>query len=67
MKKELDAVRNKIKEDPDLYLSYQSNIAMAFFDEYKKCSKKYKNRTDLHEISNRAAINFLNLWLKETS
>lgn len=57
----------KIKNDPDIYRGYQANIAMAFkdaFHNHMKLSKsKYPNKTDIHAISNNAAINFLNLLI----
>ncbi len=52
-----------LKEDPDFYHSYQSNIAMAFKDEYERNTKKYKNREDIHKIANQGAMNFLNLLI----
>jgi hypothetical protein len=64
--KALDIVRNDIKEDPELYYTYQSNIAMAFYDEYYRLDiRKYKNKATIHEITNNAAKNFLNLWIKD--
>jgi len=62
-----DAVKtitNAIKKDPDLFYGYQSNIAMAFYDEYRRNPKKYKSLHDIHEIANEAAKHFLNLWSK---
>ena len=35
-----DAIRN----DKELYYSYQANIAMSFWDVYIHNTKKYKNR-----------------------
>lgn len=59
----------KLKTDPELFYAYQANIAMAFKDEYynyKKFTKnKYMNEADIHVIANNAAINFLNLLIKE--
>lgn len=64
--KALDIVRKGIKEDPGLYYSYQSNIAMAFYDEYCRLDiRKYKNKDTIHEIANKAAKNFLNLWIMD--
>ena len=59
----IDELIKNLKEDEDLYYAYQSNIAMAFKDEYDRNDKKYKNRTDVHEIANNAAKNFLNLLI----
>lgn len=54
-----------LRDDPDLYYVYQANIAMAFQDEYYRYKKKYKNRGDIHQISNQGAKNFLDLLIKE--
>jgi hypothetical protein len=53
-----------LKNDKEFYDVYKANIAMAFIDEYGRCEKRYKNREDIHRISNRAAENFLNLLMK---
>jgi len=55
----------ELKKDSAYYYGWQSNIAMAFFDAYNRNPKKYKNREDIHEIANEAAINFLNLLIKD--
>ena len=54
----------KLKSDEELYYAWQSNIAVQFQDEYSRNKKKYKNRQDIHKISNEAAKNFLNLLMK---
>ena len=61
----VEVVRKGIENDPQLYYVYQANIAVAFQDEFSRCDKQYKNRTDIHEISNNAAKNFLNLWIQQ--
>lgn len=55
----------KLKKDPSLYYAYQANIAVQFQDECAalKKKKKYLNRVDIHEASNKAAKNFLNLLI----
>ena len=53
-----------LKEDKDYYYGWQANIAMAFYDEYRRCEKKYKNRKDIHRIANNAAKNFLNTLMR---
>ena len=61
---------DKIKEDEELYYSYQANIAMSFKDEYhnyKKKKGKSLNNDDIHNIANNAAKYFLNLLLKDTT
>lgn len=56
-----------IKEDEGFYIGYKSNIAMSFYDEVlkRKDSKMRINRKTLHEISNQAAINFIDLWSRK--
>jgi len=52
-----------LTKDHDLYYSYQSNIAMAFVDEFNKESEhhgKMSAAIGVHHIANQAAINFLN-------
>lgn len=61
----IDVLRKSLEEDPDYFQGWQSNIAMSFYDEYSKNDKSYKNKEDLHNISNEAAKNFLNLLLNE--
>jgi len=61
-----EAIKNlcsALKKDEDYYYSWQSNIAMAFQDEYNRNSKKYKNSVDIHTISNNAAKYFLDLLI----
>jgi hypothetical protein len=53
-----------LREDPEFYYGYQSNIAMAFYDEAKK-QLKSESRKRLQNISNQAAKNFLDVWIKE--
>ena len=58
-------LKEALKNDKELYYAYQANIAVQFQDEYARNEKKYKNRSDIHEISNKAAKNFLNLLIKD--
>ena len=60
----IEKLKKALKEDKELYYAYQSNIAMAFYDEYRRCEKKYKNIEDIHRIANNAAKNFLDLLIK---
>ena len=60
----------ELKRDPDLYYSYQANIAMAFKDEFHRQAGqpgevKHVNSDDIHEIANQAAKNFLNLLISD--
>jgi hypothetical protein len=59
----VETVTKGIKDDPDLFFGYQSNIAMAFIDEYSRNEVHYKNKIIMHEIANNAAKNFLNMWV----
>lgn len=47
------------KEPGSYYFGWQSNIAMAFYDEYRR--RKPQNLHEIAEVSNEAAKNFLNL------
>jgi len=60
IKKEVDILRKALKTDPGYRMSWQANIAMSFFDEYKR-SKGLVGTEKLHGICNRAADNFLSL------
>ena len=60
----IEELVENLKNDKELYYSYQSNIAMAFQDEFARCKKRYKNISDIHTISNNAAKNFLDLLIK---
>ena len=54
----------RLRKDKALWVAYQSNIAMAFFDEYKKAQKSRSpfDIFDIHAVSNNAATNFMKLW-----
>jgi len=66
LKKAIKILIKNLEKDKEYYYSWQSNIAMAFYDGYRKRKKrnKYVNIKELHKISNEAAINFLNLLIK---
>lgn len=59
-------IDERIKDDPELWYGFKSNIAMAFVDGaywYKKKNNiKYLNQRDIHKIANDAAEQFLKLW-----
>ncbi len=61
----IEKLIEKLKTDKDFYLTWQSNIAMAFYDEYRRCDKKYKNNKDIHHIANVAADKFLYSLIKD--
>ena len=60
----LKIVAKGIKNDPELYYGYQSNIAMSFYDAYRLNPKMYKNREEMHKIANEAAKRFLDMWIE---
>lgn len=55
-----------LKEDPDYYMSWQANIAMAFKDEFSRHPRAAEavNSETVHVIANTAAKDFLNLLIK---
>lgn len=50
-------LRKELKADPDYYYTWQANIAMAFFDEWREDTEK----TDIHTLANKGAKRFLDL------
>jgi hypothetical protein len=61
-------VTKAIREDKDLYIAYQANIAMPFQDEYNEAKRKMEagiEPFDIHTVANNAAKYFLDLWCKE--
>lgn len=61
-------VTKAIREDKDLYIAYQANIAMPFQDEFKRQMGQIgRNEAieNIHQIANNAAKYFLDLWCKE--
>lgn len=80
LKKSIEVLCNALREDTSegsYYYSLQANIAMQFKDEfwktYRSMSRYYVDFEDkmlvdedkIHEISNEAAKNFLNLLIKK--
>lgn len=59
LKPHVDALRKELKEDADLYYTWQSNIAMAFKDRFEKENIHFDFKI-IHEVANDAAKNFLN-------
>jgi len=59
----------ELKKDKDYYIAWESNIAMAFYDNYlwyaRKWKKRVMNKKDIHCIANNSAICFLDLLMKE--
>ena len=65
-KEAVKTLTERLQADEGLRLGYQANIAMAFKDEYKRkrVEKSDINDSDIHEIANKAADNFLKVWCK---
>jgi hypothetical protein len=69
--KALKIVIKEIKKDKDLYYGYQANIAVQFQDEYARFFPEKSRQIGssishiIHEISNNAARNFLNLLIND--
>jgi hypothetical protein len=55
-----DALRN----DEDYYRSWKDNIAMTFYDEYRRTGNKLPYYR-VHLVANEAAKNFLDLLIRE--
>ena len=64
IKKAVETLCKALREDKGYYISWEANIAMAFQDEAYR-QKSRDSRKKLHEISNQAAKNFLNLLIRE--
>ena len=59
-----------LREDPGYRIGWQANIAVQFQDEWQKATNNGglpADRKSIHEISNKAADNFLNLLTRETA
>ena len=53
----------QLQKDSGLWIAYKANIAMAFYNEFKKqYGKLYADHIDILQTSNTAAENFLKLW-----
>ena len=63
-------ITSRLRKDKDWYNAYQSNIAMAFYDEAKRSGivntkQEGDEKTSIHKIANRAATNFMDMWIKK--
>jgi len=58
-------LRKKLRTDKELYFAWQSNIAMCFYDAMRDSKKRCPAHKDLLKICNEAAVNFLELYIKE--
>ena len=61
IKKAVNTLRKVLNKDQNLYYGYQSNIAMAFVDEF---NRNYDDKS-IRCVANQAAKNFLNTFIKE--
>lgn len=55
-----------LKSDEAFFYAYQSNIAMAFYDEARR-HDVHISHEKLHEIANNGAKNFLHLFVGEAN
>lgn len=64
----VDRLIHALREDEGYFMGWQANIAVQFQDECARfkaeSDKNYLSANDIHGVSNRAAINFLNLLIK---
>ena len=60
-KEAVDRLCKALEEDMDYFRTWQANIAMAFKDEYQSAFMS----DGVHDIANRAAVNFLRLLIKQ--
>jgi len=47
--KVMKTIEEKIKSDPDLFYTFQANIAMAFKDEFARHNKEHGNKSYFNE------------------
>jgi hypothetical protein len=53
-----------LRKDKGYFISWQSNIAMAFCDENRRQGSR-DSYVKVHKVANTAAVNFLNLLIRE--
>jgi hypothetical protein len=62
----MEELFDKLRNDKDLFYSYQCNIAMSFYDAFvAKLGEDRLTSYELAEVSNTAAVNFLNLLISK--
>lgn len=61
-KEAFDVFTEELRKDEGLYIAYQANIAMSFYDACQGAGYRFP---ELHKISNIAADNFLKLLLSK--
>ena len=66
VEKAVKTLTEALKKDAGFRETYKANIALAFKDEYarRRLEKNHVNSEDVHEIANKAADNFLDLWCR---
>ena len=52
-----------LRNDPELFFAYKANIAMSFYDEYRRVGNNLSYRK-VHMVANQAAKNFLDMLIK---
>jgi len=60
----IERLQKELKKDKNYFYAWQSNIAMAFIDEFRREAKRGPSYKELHKIANNAAKNFLNDLLR---
>lgn len=64
LEKEMKAICDAIKNDEGYRIGWQANIAMSFVDQFRESMQENSDVISyelLHDISNKAAIRFINL------
>lgn len=68
LRESINVLMKALREDQGLYIAYQANIAMAFYDEFNQQMSEREDFTKwllqeggLHKIANDASTNFLKL------
>jgi hypothetical protein len=64
-KQAVDHLCKALKSDEGYWISWKANIAMAFYDEYRR-SEEF-GKIDIHSIANIAADYFLENLCRDTS
>jgi hypothetical protein len=62
LQKAIEVLIKNLKKDEHYKYSWQANIAMSFYDEFRRC--KPRNLRQVHAVANKAALEFLNILCK---
>lgn len=61
-----------LRKDKGFYIAYQANIAMAFYDEFRRQCKTEemtlllnKLGVNMHDLCNEASTNFMKSWIRK--